>query len=126
VQKTDEGEEYRKAMQACHLAGSPADLKPSWKGRGEKSIFQVMDGAAEALAAGETVVVIVDDVKARAAIRLMEGIDIDLMATESFLAWLDERFNVVKAATAWTAIRMAAGGRAPEAPTNDPVLVRRA
>jgi hypothetical protein len=42
-QITDEGEEYRKAMEARRLAGMPNELKPSWKGRGEWSILEVLD-----------------------------------------------------------------------------------
>ena len=126
IQLTDEGEEYRKAMATWQLAGNRPDLKPSWKGRGGKSILQVMDAVEKVLAAGEAVVTIVDDARARAAIRLTEGLDIDLMATESFLTWLHQRFHVEKAATAWMAITIAARGKAPDAPEEDPVYVRKA
>ena len=42
-QPTDEGEEYRKAMEAWRLAGMPKELKPSWKGRGERSVLEVLE-----------------------------------------------------------------------------------
>jgi hypothetical protein len=124
IQATEAGEEYRKAMEAWDLAGRPPHLKPSWKGRGDASVLQVLDAATRIIAAGEAVVAIVDDRKLRAAIRLEERIDIDLMATESFIVWIAERFAVEEARTAWAAIEAAAGGRAPAAPEEDPVHVR--
>lgn len=44
IVETHEGIEYAKAMEAWTLAGSKPELKPSWKGRGEKSVLQVLDG----------------------------------------------------------------------------------
>ncbi len=126
VQGTDEGEEYRKAMEAWRrLPDSPPDLKPAWKGRGERSIIQVLDGIERLVADGEAVIAIVDDRKARAAISILTNVDIDLMATESYIHWLATRFHVKEAETAWAAIRMAAGGKAPDAPDEDPVRIHK-
>jgi len=124
IQRTDEGEEYRKAMETWRLAGSPVELKPSWAGRGEKSILQVLDGVEKLLQDGEIVIALVDDGKARAAIRLIKTIDIDLMATETFIEWLHRRFHVPEATTAWAAIKMTLAERAPDAPLEDPVHIR--
>jgi hypothetical protein len=124
IQRTAEGEEYRKAMETWRLAGSPAELKPSWTGRGEKSILQVLDGVEKNLADGEVVIAIVDDGKARAALRLTRMIDIDLMATETCIEWLHQRFHVQKATTAWAAIKMTLAERAPGAPAEDPAYNR--
>jgi hypothetical protein len=121
IQATAEGEEYRKAMETWRLAGTPARLKPSWAGRGEKSILQVLDGVERVVASGDVVLAIIDDGKARAAIRLTQTIDIDVMATETFIEWLHERFHVQKAATAWSAIKMTLAERAPDSPEEDPV-----
>lgn len=81
---------------------------------------------------GEAVVLLVDDRAARAlpvqAAR-DEGLDADLMATETFLAWLEQDYGVVESATAWQAIRLAAGGNepaAPAAPVSDPIHIRAA
>jgi hypothetical protein len=125
VQPTPEGAEYRKAMENWRRAGSPADLKPGWIARGEKSILHVLDGVEKLLADGEAVVTLVDDRKARAAIRLVDTIDVDLMSTETFLQWLHQRFHVENATTAWRIIKAAARGRAPDAPHDDPVYVRK-
>jgi hypothetical protein len=124
IQETEEGAEYRKAMEAWRLVpGAPLALKPAWKGRGERSILEVLDGVERMAERGEAVFAIVDDRKARAAIRALEGVDIDLMATETFLFWLATRFEVKAASTAWEAIKLAAGGSAPDAPEEDPVHV---
>lgn len=106
-QRTDEGEEYRKAMEAWRLAGMPKQLKPSWKGRGETSILQVLDGVEKLVAEGESVVAIIDDRKARAAIKALEDVDVDLMATQTYLEWLVRRFGIKEAATAWMTILIA-------------------
>jgi hypothetical protein len=126
IQPTAEGAEYGKAMEAWRQAGSPPDLKPAWAARGERSILQVLDGVDRILAAGEIVVTLVDDRKARAAIRLLEKTDIDLISTETFIQWLHHRFKVAKASTAWRTIEAAARDRAPNSPDEDPVHIRKA
>jgi hypothetical protein len=125
VLKTDEGEEYRKAMENWKRAGSSPETKPSWKGRGERSLLQVLDGVEKLVAESEVVLAIVDDRKARAAIKVLMDVDIDLMATESYIYWLAKRFHVKEAETAWTAIKIAAAGTAPNAPDEDPVHIYR-
>lgn len=102
----------------------PPDLKPSWKSRGERGIFEILDGISRLVDDGEAVVTIVDAVRARAAIRTTEDLDIDLTATQSFIQWMDERFHVPGADTAWAAIRIAAQGRVFE-PEEDPICVRK-
>jgi len=122
---THEGVEYAKAMQAWVLAGSKPELKPSGKGRGEKSVLQVLDVVETVLADGEAAVVLVDDNKARIAIQLENAFDIDLMGTESFITWMHEKFKVAGAENAWAAIRIAAGGHAPVTTDPDPVYMRK-
>jgi hypothetical protein len=70
------------------------------------------------------VVAIVDDTRARAAIWLTRAVDIDLMATESFIAWMADRFAVEGTETAWQVIELAAGGHIPTALDDDPVFIR--
>jgi hypothetical protein len=125
IKVTREGEEYAKAMQNWQLAGSKAELKPSWKGRGERSVLQVLEVVESVLADGEAAVVLVDDNKARIAIQLENEFDIDLMGTESFIAWMRDRFNMPNAENAWTAIRIAAGDNVPDTREDDPVHVRK-
>lgn len=124
-QPTEEGEEYRKAMEAWRLAGMPKELKPSWKGRGERSVLEVLDGIEKVVAEGEVVIAIVDDRRARAAIKTLEDVDVDLMATETYLEWLVRRFGIKEAATAWMTIKIATDKKAPSAPDEDPVHIYR-
>ena len=112
VQTTDEGEQYRGAMENWRALGSPSERKPRSRGRGERSILQVLDGVEKLVADGEAVLAIVDDRKARAAIKLLTEVDIDLLATESFLVMLVEDYHVKEAETAWLAINIACGGKA--------------
>ena len=125
IKTTREGEEYAKAMQNWELAGSKAELKPSWKSRGERSVMQVLEVVESVLADGEAVVVLVDDNKARIAIQLENEFDIDLMGTESFITWMRDRFKMPNAEHAWAAIRIAAGNNVPDTRDDDPVYVRR-
>lgn len=124
VQPTGVGTAYRNAMELWELSGRPPDKKPVWKNLGEQSILQVLDGVEKVVSDGEAVVTIVDDRKARAAIQLVEHIDIDLMGTRSFLAWVERRFGVEQAASAWMTIAMAAGGNVPKDHEEDPIYVR--
>jgi hypothetical protein len=112
VQTTDEGEQFREAMENWRALGSPPERKPRSRGRGERSILQVLDGVEKLVADGEAVLAIVDDRKARAAIKLLTELDIDLLATESFLVMIVEDYRVKEAETAWLAIRIASGGKA--------------
>lgn len=125
IVETHEGLEYSKAMQAWELAGSKPELKPSWKGRGEKSVLQVLDVVETVLEDGEAAVVLVDDNKARIAIQLETEFDVDLMGTESFITWMHERFKVPNTENAWAAIKIAAGGNAPVGNEDDPVFLRK-
>lgn len=125
IKPTREGEEYAKAMTNWRLAGSKPELKPSWKGRGERSILQVLEAVESVLADGDALVVLVDDNKARIAIQLGHEFDIDLMGTESFITWMRDRFRMPNAENAWAAIRIAAGDNVPETREDDPVYVRK-
>jgi hypothetical protein len=84
-----------------------------------------LDGVERLVAGGEVVLAIVDDRKARAAIKLLTDVDVDRMSTESFLVVLVEDYHVKEAETAWLAIKIACGGRAPAAPDEDPVHIHK-
>jgi len=130
IQKTTEGEEYKKAMLTWALAGKRPELKPSWRGRGERSIQDVLRAVGKILEKDEGVIILTDDERFRAALKTMDGIDMDLMATQSFIHMIESRFSVKEAGHAWIVIREAAGkneagaSRAPEAPEDDPVFIR--
>jgi hypothetical protein len=121
VKATREGEEYAKAMENWELAGSKPELKPSWKGRGERSVLQVLEVVESVLKDGEAVVVLVDDNKARIAIQLENEFDIDLMGTESFITWMHDKFRMPNSENAWAAIKIAAGNNVPKTRDDDPI-----
>jgi hypothetical protein len=124
IKTTREGEEYAKAMENWKLAGSKPELKPSWKGRGERSILQVLEVVESVLKDGEVVVVLVDDNKARIAIQLENEFDIDLMGTESFITWMHDKFKMPNSENAWAAIKIAAGNNVPQTREDDPIFLR--
>jgi hypothetical protein len=124
IKTTREGEEYAKAMENWQLAGSKPQLKPSWKGRGERSVLQVLEVVEGMLEDCEAVVVLVDDNKARIAIQLENEFDIDLMGTESFITWMHDRFKMPNSENAWAAIRIAVGNNVPETRDDDPIHLR--
>lgn len=124
IKATREGDEYAKAMENWKLAGSKPELKPSWKGRGERSVLQVLEVVESMLEDGEAVVVLVDDNKARIAIQLENEFDIDLMGTESFITWMHDKFKMPNSENAWAAIKIAAGNKLPETRDDDPIYLR--
>jgi hypothetical protein len=124
IKTTREGEEYAKAMENWQLAGSKPELKPSWKGRGERSVLQVLEVVESVLEDGGAVVVLVDDNKARIAIQLENEFDIDLMGTESFITWMHDKFKMPNSENAWAAIKIAAGNNVPETRDDDPIFWR--
>lgn len=131
IQKTQAGDEYRKAMINWAASGKIPETKPSWKGRGESSIINVLEAVEKTTADNEKVVVLVDDRKARGAIRVTEGLNIDIMSTEAFLRDVERFHGVENATDAWIVIAVAAGynengvSKVPEKPKEDPILVRK-
>lgn len=123
IQETDEFVEYEKAKKTWRLAGSPVDLKPSWAGRGEKSMLQILDGVEKSVAEGEAVLALADDSRARAAIKALNNVDVDLMGTETYLHWMATRFQIKQAETAWPAICIAAGDKVPREVEEDPIHI---
>ena len=121
---TSEGVEYNKNMELWNVAGRPENLKPSWKGRGECSIFQVLEAIDGTLEPTECVIAIVDDRKARNAIRIMQNAGVGLMGTHTFLNFLQARLNIPKIDTAWQIIAIAADGKVPVDLDDDPVYIR--
>ena len=123
VMSTSEGERYRREMELWRLAGMPADLRPDWSDRGERSLLAVVKTLKSALEAGEEIIVIVDDRDARDAISAVRA-DIMMIGTRTFIRWMAEDYHIAAAETAWHAIRIATGNRADPGPDPDPVFIR--
>jgi hypothetical protein len=128
IQPTPEGDDYAREMRNWERGGRlPAD-KPSWRNRGERSILDLLPVVGKILEDGEAVVLLIDDRAARAVLiqaAQLGDLEADIMATESFLAMLDQDLGIVEARSAWLTIQLAAGGKQPQAPTRDPVYLRK-
>jgi len=127
IQPTPQGADYRREMRNWVGAGSIPEDRPTWRGRGEASIAELIPLAAAIIAAGETLILLVDDRAARAvfiAAVQTNLLDADIMSTQTFLALLDRDLHLIDAGTAWQTVRIAAGGDIPIPYTPDPILIR--
>lgn len=104
VMETGAGREYMKAMVNWTSGGSRPDLRPNWADRGDASLLNILSTAEKVVADHEAAVLIVDDRKARAALRLMENINLDIMSTEAFVWMLENKFGVSNASDIWRTI----------------------
>lgn len=131
VRDTDAGKEYLKAMVNWTMGGGHPDLKPSWSGRGDASLLNILETAEAVVSDNESVVMLVDDRRARAALTQAENVNLDIMSTESFVRLLEDHFDFGDAADLWHVIELAAGvnehgkSRVPDPPKEDPLFVRR-
>jgi hypothetical protein len=124
IVETSEGTEYAKSMANWHRAGSLPALRPDWADRGEAGLLRVIRTARHDLPRNATIIVLVDDRDARAAVRLVRA-DIDLMGTQTFIRWIAEDFGIELAETAWTAILMATDRTADPGEEEHPVHIRK-
>ncbi len=131
VMETNAGTEYRKAMTNWTMSGAHPDLKPSWTGRGDYSLVDVLAIAETVVAESETAVMLVDDRRARNALRQTDYVNLDILSTRSFVSMLESEFGVKDASDVWVAIAIAAGvnalgkSRIPDPIAEDPVYVRK-
>ena len=127
IQPTAQGADYQREMRNWLGAGSVAADRPTWRGRGEASIAEVVPLAASVVAAGDTLVLLVDDRAARAVLVAAVQthlLDADIMGTQTFLAMLERDFHIIEAGTAWQAIGIAADRDIPVPYNPDPIIVR--
>ncbi|MGE6739072.1 hypothetical protein ACQKGC_02220 [Allorhizobium pseudoryzae] len=131
IMRTPTGEEYAKAMTSWSMSGSRPELKPRWTGRGDYSLLDILSIAETVVEEGEAVVLLVDDRRARAALRQSENLDLDILSTRAFIAMLETEFGVADAGAIWTVIDIAAGRNAegklkvPDPLPEDPIYVRK-
>jgi len=128
VQPTAQGADYQREMRNWVGAGSAPSDRPTWRGRGEGSIAEVVSLASSVVGAGETLVLLVDDRAARAvfvAAVQTNLLDADIMSRQTFLAMLERDFHIIEAGTAWQAVRISADGDVPVPYDPDPIMVRR-
>lgn len=131
VMETVVGREYAKAMTNWKMGGSHPDLKPSWADRGDYSLFDILSAAETVVEDSEAVVLLVDDRRARAALRQSENLDLDILSTRAFISMLENEFGVENASDIWTIIEIGAGvnehgkSRVPDPLPEDPIYVRK-
>jgi hypothetical protein len=127
IQPTQDGGDYQREMRNWDRGGRVAADKPSWRNRGEVSLSEVIPIAANLVASGETLVLLVDDRAARAMLLAAiqtHVLNADIMATQTFIDILDRDFGLVEAATAWQTVSLAADGDVPMPYNPDPIIVR--
>jgi hypothetical protein len=127
IQQTREGADYQREMRNWDRGGRVAADKPSWRNRGEASLSELIPIAANLVASGETLVLLVDDRAARAMLLAAiqtHALNADIMATQTFIAILERDFGLVVAGNAWQTIRLAADGDVPVPYNPDPIVVR--
>lgn len=131
VMETATGREYAKAMMNWRMGGSRPDLKPDWADRGDYSLFDILKAAETIVEDSEAVVLLVDDRRARAALRQTEDLNLDILSTRAFIAMLETEFGIEKAANLWPIIEIGAGvnehgkSRVPDPLPEDPIYVRK-
>ncbi|WP_112943907.1 MULTISPECIES: hypothetical protein [unclassified Rhizobium] len=131
VMETAVGREYEKAMTNWRMGGSVPDLKPSWKGRGDYSLLDVLSVAETVVDDSEAVVLLVDDRRARAALRQTENLNLDILSTRAFIDILETEFGIENASDIWTIIEIGAGvnehgkSKVPDPLLEDPLYVRK-
>lgn len=131
VVETAVGRDYAKAMKNWELGGRHADLKPDWTDRGDYSLIDILSVAEKVVEDSQAVVLLVDDRRARAALRQTDNLDLDILSTRAFISMLESEFHVVDASSIWTIIELGAGlnhhgkPRVPGPLAEDPIHVRK-
>jgi hypothetical protein len=131
IMETAVGREYEKAMTNWRMGGSVRDLKPSWTGRGDYSLLDVLSVAETIVEDSEAVVILLDDRRARAVLRQTENLNLDILSTRAFIAMLETEFGIENASDIWTIIEIGAGvnehgkSKVPDPLPEDPLFVRK-
>ena len=123
VVATKEGRAYGNAMKLWEMAGSPEEERPDSSDYGEASILSKLRTIRNLVAHGETVIVVMDDRDGRAAVKGLE-MNVDLMGTRTFVAMMDEDYQIKEAAAAWDTLARILGGELDYGEDDDPVYVR--
>lgn len=131
IMETRTGSEYKKAMTSWEIGGSQPNLKPSWGGRGDYSLLDILSIAEGVVDDSEAAIMLVDDRRARTALRQTENLNLDILSTRSFVSMLETEFGMTNASDIWRIIEIAAGvneqgrSRVPGPLEEDPVYVRK-
>lgn len=95
------------------------------------SLLDILSIAEGVVDDSEAVVMLVDDRRARTALRQTENLNLDILSTRSFVSMLETEFGMTNASDIWRIIEIAAGvneqgrSRVPGPLAEDPVYVRK-
>jgi hypothetical protein len=123
VVDTQVGRRFSIQLKLWDMAGRPEGMEPDTADLGEASILSQLKTLTAMISEGETVIVLMDERAGRAAVRAMP-LNIDLMGTQTFIAWMAEDFGVREAETAWAALEMILGKELDPGESDDPVYIR--
>jgi hypothetical protein len=123
IVETATGEAFARNLRLWELAGCPQDLEPATANLGEASILSKLKVVRTAIDEDEAVIVLMDDRAGRAAVKALP-LNVDLMGTQTFVAWMAEDFGVNEAENAWAALSVLLGSELDPGEDDDPVYVR--
>lgn len=123
VVETTTGQEFMRNMQLWEMAGRPEGREPSTANLGEASILSKLAAIRQTVGEDQSVVVLMDDRDGRAAAKTLR-LNIDLMGTQTFIAWIAEDFGVTDAQNAWVTLQAILGNELDHGEEDDPVYVR--
>lgn len=123
VVETTTGQEFMRNMKLWEMAGRPEGLEPSTANLGEASVLSKLKAIRETVAEDQAVIVLMDDRNGRAATKAL-SLNIDLMGTQTFIAWMADDFEVKEAANAWLTLQAILGKELDHGEEDDPVYVR--
>lgn len=123
VVDTTTGQQFRNNMQLWEMAGRPEGHEPSTANLGEASILSKLEAIHEMVAENQVAIVLMDDRNGRAAAKTLR-LNIDLMGTQTFIAWMAEDFKVKAAENAWVTLEAILGSELDRGEEDDPVYVR--
>jgi hypothetical protein len=123
VVDTTTGQQFKNTMQLWEMAGRPEGHEPSTANLGEASILSKLEAIRETVAENQAAIVLMDDRNGRAAAKTLR-LNIDLMGTQTFIAWMAEDFKVKAAENAWVTLEAILGNELDHGDEDDPVYVR--
>jgi len=123
VVETTTGQEFERNMKLWEMAGRPEGLEPSTANLGEASMLSKLEAIRETVAEDQAVIVLMDDRNGRAVAKTL-SLNIDLMGTQTFIAWMADDFKVKEAGNAWVTLQAILGKELDHGEEDDPVYVR--
>lgn len=123
VVPTTTGKDFMRNMQLWEMAGRPEGHEPDTANLGEASILSKLEAIRGTVAEDQAAVVLMDDRNGRAAAKTLR-LNIDLMGTQTFIAWMAEDFKVASAENAWVTLKAILGNELDHGEEDDPVYVR--